>query len=135
MFEGTLRVTDLDSTNGTFCAELAIRDAFLRGGESLQIGQTRLRIDRSTTSVTSAPSQRTRLGRVVGGSPAMRRLYPLVERLAASDIPLVIEGETGTGKEALAEQDETERHGRDSGDAAASTADDVRSKCSDPNGT
>jgi len=34
----------------------------------------------------------------------MRRLYPLVERLAASDIPVVIEGETGTGKEALAEE-------------------------------
>src|SRR5262249_5374422 len=33
----------------------------------------------------------------------MRRLYPLIERLAASDVPLVIEGETGTGKEALAE--------------------------------
>jgi transcriptional regulator with GAF, ATPase, and Fis domain len=40
---------------------------------------------------------------VLGESVAMRRLYPLVERLAASDIPLVIDGETGTGKEALAE--------------------------------
>jgi DNA-binding NtrC family response regulator len=33
----------------------------------------------------------------------MRRLYPLCERLAASNVPVIIEGETGTGKEALAE--------------------------------
>jgi DNA-binding NtrC family response regulator len=33
----------------------------------------------------------------------MRRLYPLCERLSKSRIPVVIEGETGTGKEVLAE--------------------------------
>ena len=33
----------------------------------------------------------------------MRRLYPLLARLAQSTIPVVIEGETGTGKEAVAE--------------------------------
>ena len=38
------------------------------------------------------------MGRVLGQSPVMRRLYPLVERLAASDIPLAIEGDTGTGE-------------------------------------
>jgi two-component system response regulator HydG len=44
-----------------------------------------------------------RFGRVVGGSHEMRALYPLCERLAGVDVPLVIEGETGTGKEQLAE--------------------------------
>jgi DNA-binding NtrC family response regulator len=39
----------------------------------------------------------------LGESPAIRSLYPLCARLAASNVPLVIEGETGTGKEALAE--------------------------------
>jgi transcriptional regulator with GAF, ATPase, and Fis domain len=33
----------------------------------------------------------------------VRRLYPLCAKVAASNVPLVIEGETGTGKEALAE--------------------------------
>src|SRR5262249_22135835 len=42
-------------------------------------------------------------GRVLGASREMRRLYPLCERLAASRVPVVIEGETGTGKEILAE--------------------------------
>ena len=33
----------------------------------------------------------------------MRRLYPLCARVAASRVPVVLEGETGTGKEAAAE--------------------------------
>jgi DNA-binding NtrC family response regulator len=40
---------------------------------------------------------------MVGASAAMRRLYPLCERLAVSSVPVIIEGETGTGKEVLAE--------------------------------
>src|SRR5687767_10562062 len=49
------------------------------------------------------PGYADRFGRVVGGSPAMRRAYSLCVRLAGTDLPLVIEGETGTGKELLAE--------------------------------
>src|SRR5262249_19105459 len=45
----------------------------------------------------------TRFGRVVGMSTEMRRLYPMCRRLAATNVPVVIEGETGTGKEMLAE--------------------------------
>jgi two-component system, NtrC family, response regulator HydG len=42
-------------------------------------------------------------GRVLGASTEMQRLYPLCARLAASGVSVVIEGETGTGKEVLAE--------------------------------
>jgi two-component system response regulator HydG len=98
-----LRVTDLESTNETYCAGLAIREAYLRGGESLQLGPTLIRVERRQLDAPKEPSDRTGFGRVIGSSLAMRRLYPLIERLAASDIPMVIEGETGTGKEALAE--------------------------------
>src|SRR5437667_452612 len=40
---------------------------------------------------------------LLGTSLAMRRLYHLCERLAKSRVPVIIEGETGTGKEVLAE--------------------------------
>jgi DNA-binding NtrC family response regulator len=49
------------------------------------------------------PSVATSFGGLLGASPQMRRLYPLCERLAAAVVPVVIEGETGTGKEVLAE--------------------------------
>jgi two-component system response regulator HydG len=44
-----------------------------------------------------------RFGRLMGASVAMRHLYPRCERLAALRVPVIIEGETGTGKEVLAE--------------------------------
>jgi DNA-binding NtrC family response regulator len=98
-----LRVIDLHSTNGTTVDSIQVAEAYLRGGEMLTIGETVLRVtvvDRDAT-VTLSPA--TSFGRVVGASAEMRRLYPLCERLAASDLPVVIEGETGTGKELLAE--------------------------------
>jgi DNA-binding NtrC family response regulator len=40
---------------------------------------------------------------MIGTSAEMTALQPLFARLAASDVPVVVEGETGTGKEVLAE--------------------------------
>ena len=42
-------------------------------------------------------------GRIVGESESMRKLIPLCARLAQSSVAVVIGGETGTGKEVLAE--------------------------------
>ncbi len=99
-----LRVLDLGSTNGTFVNGLRVTDATLTGGEVIGVGDAFLQIERIVSQAAeTAPSAATSFGRILGTSPAMRRLYPLCERLAAADIPVVIEGETGTGKELLAE--------------------------------
>jgi transcriptional regulator with GAF, ATPase, and Fis domain len=105
-----LRITDLGSTNGTWVDRVKIVEADLQGGEMVRVGATMFRVDveevdaadRGPGGQPPLPSE-INFGRVVGASREMRRLYPLCERLANTVVPVVIEGETGTGKEALAE--------------------------------
>lgn len=98
-----LKLTDLGSSNGTFVNGICVVEAFLDGGEFVKLGQTTLHVQRTDTGEGIALSQRRSFGRIVGASDEMRRLYPLCERLAESDVPVLIEGETGSGKEVLAE--------------------------------
>jgi DNA-binding NtrC family response regulator len=98
-----LRITDLGSTNGTFVNSVAVVEAFLSGGETLRVGSTVIGVERRAAVTRSTRVERSGFGSFVGNSPELLRLYPLIERLAASEVSLVIEGETGTGKEVLAE--------------------------------
>jgi transcriptional regulator with GAF, ATPase, and Fis domain len=98
-----LRITDLSSTNGTFVDGVAVGEAYLRGGEIVRLGSSALQVDSTTAPQAEPLPVRTTFGRMVGASTEMRRLYPLCERLAKSLVSVVIEGETGTGKEVLAE--------------------------------
>jgi DNA-binding NtrC family response regulator len=100
---GTVRLIDLDSSNGTYVDRLRVRDVYLRGGESIRMGSTTLRVDVDPSTRVLHASEQTRFHRVLGASPEMRALYPVFAQLAASDVPVLIEGETGTGKEVLAE--------------------------------
>ncbi|MEJ7729412.1 MAG: sigma 54-interacting transcriptional regulator [Polyangiaceae bacterium] len=97
-----LRITDLRSTNGTFVDGVAVVEAWLSGDETVRVGGSALRVDRGPPEVAPAP-RGDRFGRVIGESQEMRALYPLFQRLAVSNVPVIIEGETGTGKEVLAE--------------------------------
>ena len=96
-----LKLVDLGSTNGTRVDRVRVRECVLEGEELISLGGTMLRVE--AVAASGAAPAATGFGQVVGQSEAMRRLYPLMKRLAQTEVPVVIEGETGTGKEALAE--------------------------------
>lgn len=106
-----LRVTDLGTRNGTHVNGVAIREALLAGGETLQIGHTTLRLVRVGSAPAVAEAPRDHFGRVLGTSEPMTRLFALSARLAQAGLPglaegtlpLLIEGATGTGKALLSE--------------------------------
>jgi two-component system response regulator HydG len=98
-----LQLTDLGSTNGTTVNGVAIVSAYLAGGERVVLGETTLHVERAVATEAFTLPPLTTFGRLVGASVEMRKLYPTCAQLAGSNIPVIIEGETGTGKEALAE--------------------------------
>jgi DNA-binding NtrC family response regulator len=97
------RIIDLESRNGTFVDGVSVVEAYVNGGEIVRCGSTALELGASVARRRTLPSTAMGWGKLIGASDAMRRLYLLCERLAAAPVPILIEGETGTGKEVLAE--------------------------------
>jgi transcriptional regulator with PAS, ATPase and Fis domain len=58
------------------------------------------------------PGRRTSHAGIIGAAPAMLELYSLIDRVAASDSTVLIQGENGTGKELVARaiHQRSERH-------------------------
>ncbi len=97
-----LDLSDLASTNGTFVNDVSVGHAHLAGGEVVRVGSSTLRVELKMSSEPLAPHA-TGFGRLVGASARMGAVWALAQRLAASDVPVILEGDTGTGKELLAE--------------------------------
>jgi len=98
------RLRDVGSTNGTYVAGLRVFDVQLRPGTIIALGRSRLRFD----SLDDRPLRATLYPRdrffdMVGASVAMRRMFARIEQVAATPATVLITGETGTGKEAVAE--------------------------------
>src|SRR4029077_12330683 len=70
-------------------------------------GSIPVRLDTADTVRTSSRTQdRTqdeRFGRMVGKSPAMQTVFDVLNKASSSDATILLEGETGTGKEVSAE--------------------------------
>lgn len=95
-------LADLDSTNGTFVGDSRVVAAYIGPGVRLRVGSTVMQA-RAASTAPSKTRRAAALGRMASASPRMTNVLVLCERLAASDVPIVLEGETGTGKERLAE--------------------------------
>jgi two-component system, NtrC family, response regulator GlrR len=95
-------VQDLNSRNGTVVDGVTVREAFLKSGSLLRMGNTVVRFELGTRMHRVPVSERTRFGSLVGRSIEMRAAFGWLERAARSNATVLLEGETGTGKGAAA---------------------------------
>lgn len=109
---GAYRLEDLGSTNGTQVDGVPIGRALLEPGMRIEVGGVQLgvtRIDRTAEE----PRPRRTAGvaqahvpaghRMIGRSRAIREVRRTLEKFAQLALPVLIHGETGTGKELAAQ--------------------------------
>jgi len=94
---------DLGSRNGTILGGYRISGAYLTSNCQIKVGQSTLEFVTLPEAIVEPLAERGRQGRVLGESAAMRQIFALLPRIAASDSTILLEGETGTGKGLLAE--------------------------------
>jgi DNA-binding NtrC family response regulator len=70
----------------------------------LDINDVQTKVDRALNRRPTADSVQIRFHNLVGSSPKMQQVFRTIVKAAASDSPLLIVGETGTGKQLVAEQ-------------------------------
>jgi DNA-binding NtrC family response regulator len=96
------RVVDLGSTNGTFVGEARVTDAFLQPGDVLGLGKIQLRFVPRESRAELLPSDREHFGPVLGHGLAMKKIFGVLERVSDTDVTILLQGETGTGKDLIA---------------------------------
>jgi DNA-binding NtrC family response regulator len=95
-------VRDLGSKNGTWFEGSRVTEVTVPAGSTLLVGRSALRVEPEAQPLDVPPSQARRFGELVGESLAMREVFAVLERVAATDATVLVEGETGTGKELIA---------------------------------
>ncbi|HLT29460.1 MAG TPA: sigma 54-interacting transcriptional regulator [Myxococcaceae bacterium] len=99
-----LRLSDQGSTNGSYFEGVRFSAIEAAPGATVRLGKSALRVlVRSAPSGSLAPSERSRFGRLIGRSLPMRELFSRLERVGMGRSDVLIQGETGTGKELCAE--------------------------------
>jgi transcriptional regulator with PAS, ATPase and Fis domain len=96
----TLR--DLDSTNGTWIDDVRVHEVEVPVGTVVRVGRSAFRVAAGDGSGVVALSDASEFGELVGGSLEMRGVYAVLERTAPTDTTLLLQGETGTGKDVAA---------------------------------
>jgi len=100
---GGAELRDLESKNGTRIGDVGILHARLERPTTIVAGRTEIGFERIAEHVEVPVSPRTSFGDLVGTSLRMRSLFAKLEKVAPSDSTILLQGETGTGKELVAE--------------------------------
>jgi len=97
-----LLLRDLGSRNGTMLDNFSVLQAFASPGDKVSVGKTRLAIRQESKPTEVEVAGVDSFGDLVGVSEPMRAAFAVLRRAAQEDVSLLIEGETGTGKELAA---------------------------------
>ncbi len=98
-----VRVRDLGSRNGTFIDGVRVADAWLTTQCKLRLGATEVLFSPAHGSIEVAASPTESFGPLKGSSVLMRELFAQLENYARTESTVLINGETGVGKELVAE--------------------------------
>ncbi len=96
------QLRDLGSTNGTFIGQLRVTEAYLAPEVLCLLGHTRIQFRQRTEQHRFRIPQENRLGTLVGASRPMRELYGYIRTIAPTPTTVLIQGESGCGKELVA---------------------------------
>jgi DNA-binding NtrC family response regulator len=97
-----VHVRDVGTTNGTWMGPHRLTEVELSPGAEIVVGTTLLRIERDDAAATARVSESGTFGDMVGRSTAMLELFATLERVASKPLAVLVQGETGTGKEEVA---------------------------------
>jgi two-component system nitrogen regulation response regulator GlnG len=100
---GRVRAKDLGSTNGSHLAGHRFQEAELGPGSVVRLGETHVQLLVRGMQDALPPSRADRFGPFLGKSYAARSVFAVLERAARTDATVLITGETGTGKEVVAQ--------------------------------
>jgi DNA-binding NtrC family response regulator len=99
-----IEVRDLDTTNGTKHGGARVGQVVLTGAARLRLGKhTEVDVEPIDHNVELSDWSSDRFGDVLGTSAPMKRLFALLAKAAPTEATILLQGETGTGKEAIAE--------------------------------
>lgn len=101
---GQVVVRDLGSTNGSFTYGTRFSEIVLSFGAEITLGKTVLKFLPQEEALKPVESEEERFGSLLGCDGKMRRLFALLRDIAPTDSTVLIQGETGTGKELVAEE-------------------------------
>ena len=100
--ESGVRARDEGSKNGTWLGQVRVFDFVLKSDVALELGTTGIRIRVDAQPIALPVSEAESFGGAIGVSLAMRHLFATLSSVAASDVSVLLEGESGVGKEVLA---------------------------------
>lgn len=93
---------DLGSTNGTYLNGNRVKEAYLAPGDRIKLGNTVIEFVAYDEKIAIEPSKQEQCGLLVGKSRKMRQIFAIIEKIAPTQATVIIEGETGTGKDLVA---------------------------------